>query len=378
MAQHEDQHSVEDAPDTGAEQPYEGSEAHEAHEAQEADVDNVLASIERELTSLVERCEQTTAQHARELTQRQAEIDRTLQIALKRQVEIDRQSAQLRGLADEVVQADRALTDRRRALADRLRRRRAWMADRMTAAVDTHARRAADEIETRAKELAKRESELAMALEDAHTQSQAAQSDRENIAEVRKLIDEQATMTAEHAKTVDGLLSQREQASQELVERLSDACGLADRVRALSDQLRESRLETRELAERVEVAERERGDTRGALDAARARIAQLESRIEGLSRDKLLLEQRSQRLEQEAGTREAKLASRETMLKQEALRLADDQAACDNKLRELGTKLAQHDRVKRERWLDPRTPLATSSMPVLASPRRRPELRFVD
>lgn len=370
MSQHEDQHSVDEA--------LEPAETFQSDGAPDGDVDNVMASIERELTSLVERCEQTTAQHARELAQRQAEIDRTLQIAMKRQVEIDRQSNQLRGLAEEVVQAERALTDRRRLLAERLRRRRAQLTERMTAAIDKHARRAADEIETRAKELAQREAHLAHAQDEARAQSDAAQTEREQLSEVRRLVDEQASLTAEHARSVEGLLDRREKSSLELIERLTDACGLADRVRDLSDQLRESRTELRELGERVDTAERERGNAHGALDAARARIAQLESRIESLSRDKLLLQQRSERFEHELSSREARLARREAQLRQEALRLSDDQAACDDKLRELGLKLELHDRQRRERWLDPRTPLPACSMPVICAARRRPELRFVD
>ena len=370
MAHQEEQHGVNDGLRDG--------EAEATEPAHEADVDHVLASIERELTSLVERCEQTTSAHARELTQKQAEIDRTLQIAMKRQVEIDRQSAQLRGLADEVVQAERELADRRRLLADRLRRRRSQMVERMTAAVDTHARRAAEEIDARAKELAQREAHLARAQDEAEARSEAAQAKLDQLAEVRNLVEEQASLSAEHTKSVEGMLERRERASLELVERLSDACGLADRVRELSEQLRESRLESRELRERVEAAERDRADTIGALDAARAHIAQLESRIGALSQNKLLLEQRAQQLEQERESRERGLSRREALLRQESLRLSDDQAACDQKLRELGDKLAEHDRRRRERWLDPRTPMPACAMPPIASARRRPELRFID
>ncbi len=361
MAQHEDQQGVEDSPEL------EG----------EADVDNVLASIEQELSALVARCEQTTAQHARELTQRQAEIDRSIQIAMKRQVEIDRRAAQLRELADEVVLAESKLTDRKRALAERLRRRRLWMSARTTAAVDTHAKRAGQEIEARAKELAQREAALAQAAEEIKVRAEVAQRETVRMQDVKRLVEDQAALTADHAKSMDALLSMREQASLELIERLSDACGLADRVRDLSERLRESRLEVRESAERADQAQRERTDARASLDAARARIAQLESRVEGMSRDHLLLEQRSLRLEEDLKAREARLAQREQRLRQEALRLADDQAACDSKLGELGQRLAQSDRLERQRRLDPRTPLAISSMPLPVSVRRRPELRLV-
>lgn len=375
MAQHEDQHSVEDSPDVGGR--FSSKSENSSNESPDTDVDNVLASIEQELSALVARCEQTTAQHARELTQRQSEIDRTIQIAMKRQVEIDRQSAQLRELADEVVRAEAKFGQRKRDLAVRLRRRRAWMAARTTAAVDTHARRAAGEIEARADELAQREAALTQAAEEIKLRAKSTEQDTVRLREVKKLIEDQAALTAEHAQSMDALLSKREQASLELIERLGDACGLADRVRDLSEQLRESRLEVRECAERADRADRERAGVRSSLDAARARIAQLESRVEGLSREKLLLEQRSLRTEEDLKTREARLGQREQRVRQEALRLADDQAACDLKLAELGRRLAQSDRIERQRRLDPRTPLAISSMPLPVTARRRPELRLV-
>lgn len=370
MAQHEDKHNMEAAIEPGEEL---GED-----KARDADMDGVFSSIERELTSLVERCEQTTAQHAQELAQRQAEIDRTLQIAMKRQVEIDRQSTQLRGLAEEVVQAERSLGDRRRLLAERLRRRRRQLTERMTAAIDKHACRAAEEIEARAKELAQREAHLAHAQDRARAQADAAQTEREQLADIRRLLDEQASLTAEHARGMDVLLDRREKASLELIDRLTDACGLADRIRELGEKLRESRTELRDLDERASNAERERNNAHSALDAARARIAQLESRIESLSRDKLLIQQRAERLEQERSRRESDLARREAQLRREALRLSDDQAACDDKLRELGHKLGLHDLRRREQWLDPRTPLPASSMPLICAIRRRPDLRFVD
>lgn len=361
MAQHEEQHELEDA----------------ARPETEADVDHVLTSIEQELSALVSRCEQTTAQHARELTQRQAEIDRSIQIALKRQIEIDRQSAELRALGDEVARAESHLTERKRRLAERLRRRRQWMDDRLTAAVDTHARQASEQVEARARELADREAALARAADQTEARARAAAGELERLKEVRELVDEQASLTARHMQEAEALLAKREHAALELVERLSDACGLADRVRELSEQVRESRLEARESAERAEQAERDRTEARSALDAARARIAQLESRMEGLSREKLLLEQRLHRRDEELTEREAKLSVRERRLQSESRRLAEDQAACDAKLRELGSTLSQHDRRQRERRLDPRTPLPVSSMPLPVSPRRRPELRLV-
>lgn len=350
MASHEEKHQVEDTSEVDPDglPPVEG------------DMEGLLASIEQELNSLVSRCEQTTAQHARELDQKQAEIDRTLQIALKRQSEIDRHSAELRSLATQVANAESELSRKRRSLAQSLRRRRAQLAQRMTAAVDRHARRAADELEARAKELAHREAELA------------------GLLDVRQLIDDQAALTAEQARTMDALLRQREQASMELLERLSDACGLADRVRELSDSLRESRLEVREYQERAETAERERQGSRSALEAARARIAQLEARIDALHRDNLLLEQRLVRERDDLQARESRLAQREQHLRAETLRLAEDQAACDQKLRELGHRLAQNDRLERARRLDPRTPLPVCSWPLPVCARRRPELRLVN
>lgn len=372
MPQHEDQHHVEGGSDIGQRA---GSAPDAAHDG---DVENVLASIEQELNALVERCEQTTAQHARELTQRQAEIDRTIQIAMKRQVEIDRQTAELRSLADAVVKAEAQLSDRRRRLAARLRRRREWMSTRTTKAVDAHARQAAQEIEARAQELAEREASFAIDSEAIKAQAKAVEQEAARLKEVRQLVEEQARLTAEHAHGMEVMLHKREQASLELIERLSDACGLADRVRTLSDHVREGRLEVRESHERAAQAEHEAAEARSALDAARARIAQLESRVEGLNRDKLLLEQRSLRLQDEFNARERRLAQREQQLRRESLRLADDQAACDSKLLELGHKLSESERRERSRRLDPRTPLATTSMPLPACVRRRPELRLVN
>lgn len=372
MPQHEDKPGLDDAPDLGEERAVDGGPD------QDADVENVLASIEQELSALVERCEQTTAQHARELTQRQAEIDRTIQIAMKRQVEIDRRTTELRRLADEVVAAEASLTERRRALADRLRRRRVRMEERVTAAVDEHARRAAEEIEARAHELAERESQYSEVQSRLDAQSVAVQAERAQNQEVRRLIEEQAAMTAEHADAMDAHLAKRDQASLELLEQLRDACGLADRVRELSNEVREGRLEVRESAERVEQAEREQAEARSSLDAARARIAQLEQRIEELSRDNLLHEQRAARTTHELDARESRLDERERRLNAEALRLACDQAACDDKIRELGRGLAEHDRAARARWHDPRTPLAVGSLPLPVSPRRRPDIRLVN
>jgi chromosome segregation ATPase len=369
MPQHEDQHHVEDGP--------EAREGDARGEPQDADVDNVLASIEQELSALVERCEQTTAQHARELTQRQAEIDRTIQIALKRQVEIDRQTAELRGLADEVVRAEARLSERKRRLAQRLRRRRAWLSERATAAIDTHAHAAAQEIEARARELAERQADLAAESETFRTRAQAVEHETERLNEVKRLVEEQAGLTAQHAQTMDELLGKREQASLELIERLSDACGLADRVRDLTEQVREGRLELREHAERADRAAREAANARSALDAARARIAQLEAQVQHVSRERLLLEQRSLRLSAEVDAREASVAKREHRVRVEAQRLAEDQAALDTQLHELGKKLAESERRERMRRLDPRTPLAVSSMPQPASVRRRPGLRLV-
>ncbi len=370
MPQHEDQHHVEDGPETRERDGY----THD--EPQDADVDNVLASIEQELNALVERCEQTTAQHAREFTQRQAEIDRTIQIALKRQVEIDRQTAELRGLADEVVKAEAALAQRKKRLAERLRRRKARMAARATSAVDRHAQQAAEEMEARAHELAEREAALAMESDLIKKKAESIAQETERLDEVKQLVEQQAKLTAQHAQSMDELLAKREHASLELVERLGDACGLADRVRDLTEQVREGRLECRESAQRAADAEQEASEARSALEAARARIAQLEARIEGMSRDNLLLEQRSLRIEEDLGTREAKLAEREHRVHRESLRLADDQAACDAKLRELGHKLSETERRERARRLDPRTPMAITSVPV--SLRRRPELRLVN
>lgn len=379
MPQHEDQHHVEDGPDVGEREACEHDvPAGESPSAHDTDVDHVLTSIEQELSALVERCEQTTAQHAKELTQRQAEIDRTIQIAMKRQVEIDRQTNELRSLADEVVKAESKLTDRRRRLAQKLRRRREWMSARTTAAVDTHAREAAEEMEARAQELAEREASLTVDSDAIKAEAEVVQQELARLAEIRQLVEDQAGLTAEHAQSMETLLHKREQASLELIERLSDACGLADRVRDLSDQVREGRLEVRESNERAGEAEHEAAEARSALDAARARIAQLESRVEGLSREKLLLEQRSLRLEDDLKTREGRLAKREQRVERESLRLADDQAACDSKLRELGHKMSESERRERSRRLDPRTPLATTSMPLPVSVRRRPELRLVN
>jgi|GEM_PF-5737525 len=372
MPQHEDQQHVEDGSGVGEREGY-GPDA-----TQDGDVENVLASIEQELNALVERCEQTTAQHSRELTQRQAEIDRTIQIAMKRQVEIDRQTAELRGLADEVVKAESELTDRRRRLAARLRRRRDWMSARTTKAVDAHARQAALEMETRAQELAEREACFAVESDAIQSQALAVEREAARLEEVKQLVEEQARLTAEHAQSMEAVLREREQASLELIERLSDACGLADRVRDLGNQVREGRLEVRESNERAEQAEHETAETRSALDAARARIAQLESRVEGLSREKLLAEQRSLRLEDDLNAREHRISQREQQVRRESLRLADEQAACDSKLLELGHKLSESERRERSRRLDPRTPLATTSMPLPVSVRRRPELRLVN
>lgn len=349
MATHEDQHHVEDNPDLESDPsvPIDG------------DMEGLLSSIEQELSALVARCEQTTAQHARELDQRQAELDRTLQIALKRQTEIDRRTAELRGLAQEVVQAESALAGKRRDLARRLRSRREQMSQRMTVAVDRHARRAAQELEARAAELARREAELS------------------GLMDVRQLVEDQAALMAGQCKNMESVFRQRDQASMELLERLSDACELAGRVRELSEQLREARLEGRESLERAEAAEREQLGVRSALEAARARIAQHEARIESLHRDKLLLEQRLVREREELQNRESRLSQREQRLRQETLRLAEDQAACDQKLRELGQRLAQSDRLERARRLDPRTPLPACSWPIPVCARRRPELRLV-
>lgn len=347
------------------------------HVENDGDMDSMLTAIEKELTSLVTRCEQTTARHAEELTQRQAEIDRTLQIALKRQVEIDRQNDQLRRLADEVVQAERSLSERRNRLARRLRDRRSKMIERMTAAVDAHARRAAEELQSRAETLADREAACDQAAEQVERAMASAQTDMARARDVQALVEEQAALTADHAKSMDDLLMRREQAAHELVERLTDACALADRVRELKDQLREQRGESRELIERAERAERAKCDAESSLDAARARIAQLEDQAESLSRQKLLVEQRWLRVERELEQREATLASREQALAREAQRLSDDQAVCDSKIRELGGKLALQDRLERERWHDPRTPLPVSGLPLPAAARRRPELRLV-
>ncbi len=375
MPQHEDQPGIDEAPDFGGgDRPVDGVGDAEP----DADVDNVLASIEQELSALVERCEQTTAQHARELTQRQAEIDRTIQIAMKRQVEIDRRTTELRRLADEVVAAEASLGERRRALAERLRRRRAWMDERLTAAVDQHARRAAQELEARAQELAERETQFSEVQSRLDEQAEAVESERAKNLEVRRLIEEQATMTASHADAMDAHLAKRDQASLELLEQLRDACGLADRVRELSNEVRESRLEVRESAERVEHAEREQAEARSSLEAARARIAQLEHRIEELSRDNLLREQRAARTNHEIEARHARLDERERRLNAEAERLASDQAACDDKLRELGHGLIERDRAARALRLDPRTPLAVSSLGIPVSPRRRPDIRLVN
>lgn len=380
MPHHEDQNHVEVGPDAGEREPS-GHEvaANKAHDdSHDSDVDDVLASIEQELSALVERCEQTTAKHSKELTQRQAEIDRTIQIAMKRQVEIDRQTAELRGLADEVKKADSQLAERKRRLAARLRRRREWMSARTMSAVDEHARETAQEMEARAQELAEREASLALDSNAIKSEAEAVEQEVARLKEVKQLVEEQAGLTAEHAQSMQAVLHKREQASLELIERLSDACGLANRVRDLSDQIRESRLEVRESDERANEAERETADARSALDAARARIAQLESRVEGLSREKLLLEQRSLRLETDLATRESHLTQREQRVQQESLRLADDQAACDSKIRELGRKLSESERRERSRRLDPRTPLAITSMPLPVSVRRRPELRLVN
>lgn len=352
MASHEDQHHLEESPQAGDIGLPRGEG--------EGDVDGLLSSIEQELSALVARCERTTAQHARELDQRQAELDRTLQIAMKRQVEIDRQSAELRGLANEVVRAESELARKRRALAQSLRRRRTQIAQRMTAAVDRHARRASQELEAHAKELARREADLA------------------GLLDVRQLVEDQAALTAEQARSMDALLRQRDQASLELLERLSDACALADRVREMGEQLREARVEGREHQSRAEAAERERAGARSSLEAARARIAQLESRVEVLSRDHLLLEQRMVREREDLKAREARLTQREQRLREESQRLAQDQAACDQALRELGLRLAENDRLERARRLDPRTPLPACSWPVPVCARRRPDLRLVN
>ncbi|MGD1917031.1 MAG: hypothetical protein ACFCBV_12710 [Phycisphaerales bacterium] len=380
MAHDREQHPADDTTDVhdiaAADAPASAAQE-DASEQPDGDVDSMLTAIERELTSLVTRCEETTARHAEELTQRQAEIDRTLQIALKRQVEIDRQTEGLKKLADEVVQAEHSLRQRRKSLALKLRHRRSQLSEKMTAAVDAHAERAAQELEARAKELAQREAECARSAEQTQQRMASAESDLEHAQEVRALVEQQASLTAEHARDMDEVLAKREQASLELVERLTDACDLADRVRELKGQLREYRGESRELLERVERAEGGRVDAQSALDAARARIAQLESQVQSLSRDKLLVEQRSLRVEAELDLRESHLTSREQAIELESQRLADDQAACDHKIRELGDKLAAGDRLERERALDPRTPLPECSWPLPVSPRRRPELRLV-
>ncbi|MFI4917492.1 MAG: hypothetical protein ACIAS6_13420 [Phycisphaerales bacterium JB060] len=368
MPTHEEQHNLEETSETGK----------GMNPDVDADVDNVLASIEQELSALVDRCEQTTAQHARELSQRQAEIDRTIQIALKRQVEIDRQTAKLRSLADEVVQAEADLTERKRKLAERLRRRRARMDTKMTASVDAHAQRAAQELEARAEELAQREAEQEVAAQRANEQAETARLEMARLQEVRQLIDEQASMTAEHAQAMEAQLAKRDQASLELLERLREACGLADRVRELSTEVREGRVEVRESLDRAEHAERERVEARSSLEAARARIAQLESSVQDLSREKLLHEQRAMRTNSELQAREAAIAKREQQLREEAQRLAEDQAACDAQLRELGQQLVERDRADRARRLDPRTPQAISSLPIPATARRRPGLRLAE
>ncbi len=370
MPKYEDQHSVEETPALGDGGTMDGSE--------EADVENVLASIEQELSALVERCEQTTAQHARELTHRQAEIDRTIQIAMKRQIEIDRRSAELRSLADEVVAAEARLSDRRRLLADRLRRRRARIDERLTAAVDAHAQRAAQELEARADELATREAACELAQKDLDERASSVQAEHGRVRELRRLIEDQAALTAEHSSAMEAHLAKRDQASLELLEQLRDACGLADRVRELNNEVREGRLEVRESRERAEQAERDRAEARAGLEAARARIAQLEHRVEELSRENLLHEQRLARTTHELESREARVLERERRVAAEADRLAQDQAACDEKLRELGRRLAVSDRAERARRLDPRTPLAISSMALPVSARRRPEIRLVN
>ena len=384
MAHDREQHPASDTADVqditrriaSGETPTPGAHQTAAGQA-EGDVDSMLSAIERELTSLVTRCEQTTAKHAEELTQRQAEIDRSIQIAMKRQVEMDRQTEGLKRLAEEVVQAEQSLSQRRQKLAQSLRQRRSQLAEKMTAAVDAHAERAARELEARAEELADREADCADSVEHTHQRMALAEANLEHAQEVRALVEQQASLTAEHARDVDLVLTNREQASLELVDRLADACGLADRVRELKDQLREHRSESRELLDRVERAEAGRFDVQSALDAARARIAQLESQVESLSRDKLLVEQRSVRFEADLSQRESHLSSRERTIELESQRLADDQAACDHKIRELGDKLAAGDRLERERALDPRIPLAVSSWPLPVSPRRRPDLRLV-
>lgn len=375
MAEKNEQTSAHAADATEVSHPSDSAPA--TSENIDGDVDGTLSAIERELTALVNRCEQTTARHAEELEQRQAEIDRTLQIALKRQVEIDRQSAELRRLADEVVQAERELTHRRQTLAGRLKRRRARLTENLTASIDAHAKRAAEELEARAKELSNREAECNRAGAQAKAQLESARAEAERSREIRQLVEEQASLAAEHAKAMDDLISKREQSSLELVERLTDACGMADRVRDLSEQLREARLECRELRERADQFEQAQRGAGSELDAARARIARLESHVESINREKLLLEQRWTRHGEALEARETEVRRRERWIEEQSRRLREDQAACDKMVRDLGKTLGEHDRMERQRRLDPRTPLATTSMPLPASARRRPEVRLV-
>jgi len=350
----------------------------------EEDVDRVLSSIEEELNALVARAEQTTSRHAEELGQRQADIDRMLQVTIKRQADLDAQRRELGALADEVAAGEHSLRARRAALAERLRRRRRQLAERAQERADRQAALAHAELRTRAAELAEREAELASRRAELASALEAAQADRERaqaemmqVWESRQLVDDQAQMVTDLAATMERSLSQREQASMELLDKLLEACGLTDRVRELSERLRDANLDARDALEQAEASRRERAEMQCSLDAARARLAQLEARVGQLAQDRLLHEQRAERLRAEMDSREATIERRERQVRAEALRLADDQAACDRIIGQLGEQLALVDQIERQRRLDPRTPLPPCSWPIPVSPRRRPGLRLV-
>ncbi|MEO1007454.1 MAG: hypothetical protein AAFX79_02715 [Planctomycetota bacterium] len=336
-------------------------------------VDDQFSAIERELQSLVQRCEQATSRQAAEMEQRQAELDRTLQIALKRQAELDRHGVELRALGKRVADADERLTQRRKILAERLRRRRA----RLAAAQHHHDAAHREDFEQREAELASREAELETALQVADEQLDRAQAERAQLDAARILIDEQATLMAVHAETSEKLCAAREETALELIERLEEVFGQGDRIRELSEQLRDSRSESRELVAASDRASQESRELRAALEAARAHIARLESRVEDMSHDHVLQSQHSLRLTAELEEREALLRAQAERLQRESRRLADDQAACDQALFRLGRQLDRADRAAFERWVDPRTPLPVSAWPIPVVARRRPDLRLV-